>query len=166
MLKDRFLKAKRALFDHLYRNLNDRQREAVYTVDGPLLILAGAGSGKTTVLVARIGQILRYGNAYFSNRIPEDLTETEVKTLEDAVNLPDDEISALLDKYAENPAPAWSVLSITFTNKAANEMKVRLEKKVGATAADIWAGTFHSILSSSFRSFSTLVISFFTSSVS
>ncbi len=145
MLNDRFLKAKRALFDRLYSNLNERQREAVYTVDGPLLILAGAGSGKTTVLVARIGQILRYGNAYFSNRIPDDLTEKEVKTLEDAVNLEENEIMTLLDKYAENPAPAWSVLSITFTNKAANEMKTRLEKKVGATAADIWAGTFHSI---------------------
>ena len=89
MLNDRFLKAKRALFDRLYKNLNDRQREAVYTVNGPLLILAGAGSGKTTVLVARIGQILRYGNAYYSNRIPEDLTENEVKRLEDAVNLGD-----------------------------------------------------------------------------
>ena len=145
MLKERFLKAKRALFDRLYSNLNERQREAVYTVNGPLLILAGAGSGKTTVLVARIGQILRYGNAYYSNRIPEDLTEQDVEKLEGAVNLGENEISELLDKYAENPAPAWSVLSITFTNKAANEMKTRLEKKVGPSAAEIWAGTFHSI---------------------
>jgi len=145
MLNDRFLKAKRALFDKLYSNLNDQQREAVYTVNGPLLILAGAGSGKTTVLVARIGQILRYGNAYYSNRIPDELTENDVKALEDAVNLGEEEISLLLDKYADNPAPAWSVLSITFTNKAANEMKTRLAKKVGPSAADIWAGTFHSI---------------------
>ncbi|MBQ9117189.1 MAG: UvrD-helicase domain-containing protein [Clostridia bacterium] len=145
MLNERFLAAKRALFNRLYSNLNPQQREAVFTVNGPLLILAGAGSGKTTVLVARIAQILRYGNAYHSNRIPSDLSEEEVKRLEDAVNLDDSAISLLLDKYAENPAPAWSVLSITFTNKAANEMKTRLEKKVGTTALDIWAGTFHSI---------------------
>ena len=96
MLNERFLKAKRALFDRLYRNLNDRQREAVYSINGPLLILAGAGSGKTTVLVARIGQLLRYGNAYYSNRIPEDLTTSEVERLEGALALPDEEIVFLL----------------------------------------------------------------------
>lgn len=148
MLQQRFQTAKRALFDRLYPTLNERQREAVYTVNGPLLILAGAGSGKTTVLVSRIAHILRYGNAYYSEKLPQDLTEAEVSELEAAAALPDmprEQIETLLDRYADDPAPAWSVLSITFTNKAANEMKERLAKRVGESAGEIWAGTFHSV---------------------
>ena len=64
--KNRFLKAKRSLFDKYYSFLNEKQREAVYTVNGPVLILAGAGSGKTTVLVNRISHIIKYGNGYYS----------------------------------------------------------------------------------------------------
>ena len=145
MLNDRFLQAKRKLFDRIFDHLNDKQREAVYTVNGPLLILAGAGSGKTTVLVNRIGYMIRYGNTYHSDRVPAFVTEQDVKELEDAVSLPKEEAEALLDRYSENRVKAWSILSITFTNKAANEMKTRLEKKVGEEASAIWAGTFHSI---------------------
>lgn len=149
MMQQRFNTAIGELFESLYDNLNDRQKEAVFHVNGPLLILAGAGSGKTTVLVSRIAQILRYGNAYEyyvkNGNAPSTLTEADVAELENAKNLPKSDIAAILDKYAVDPAPAWSVLSITFTNKAANEMKERLEKKVGEGAADIWAGTFHSI---------------------
>ena len=64
MNKDKYLKTKRALFSKLYSNLNGMQQQAVFNVNGPLLVLAGAGSGKTTVLVNRISQIIRYGNAY------------------------------------------------------------------------------------------------------
>jgi len=145
MLKDRFLNAKRKLFDKVYDHLNDNQREAVYTVNGPLLILAGAGSGKTTVLVNRIGYMIRYGNAYNSERVPSFVTEQDVIELENALTLPKAEAEALLDRYSEDRVKAWSILSITFTNKAANEMKSRLEKKVGEEAGAIWAGTFHSI---------------------
>lgn len=146
MISENFLSAKRRLFDKIYDNLNDMQRQAVYTINGPLLILAGAGSGKTTVLVNRIAYMIRYGNAYNTDTVPDGITEADIKELQDALSLPKEDAEAVLDKYAENRIPAWSILSITFTNKAANEMKQRLEKKVGAdNAAEIWSGTFHSI---------------------
>ena len=88
----------------LLNGLNDRQKEAVEYLDGPLLILAGAGSGKTRVLTYKI--------AY------------------------------LLEKKIVKP---WEILAITFTNKAAKEMKERVEGLVGAEAQDMWLGTFHSV---------------------
>ena len=69
-LKERYLAAKKALFDQKYSFLNNKQREAVYHIDGPLLVLAGAGTGKTTLLVNRIAYILKYGNAYNSDYVP------------------------------------------------------------------------------------------------
>ena len=73
-LRERYIKVKRALFDKAYGTLNDAQRSAVFSVNGPLLVLAGAGSGKTTVLVKRIAFIIKYGNAYYSEKIPESLS--------------------------------------------------------------------------------------------
>ena len=69
--KDKYLKLKRALFDKCYASLNSKQRDAVFHVNGPLLILAGAGSGKTTVLVKRVVFIIKYGNAYWVETIHE-----------------------------------------------------------------------------------------------
>ncbi len=148
MQKSRFLAAKRKLFERLFDNLNEKQREAVFSVNGPLLILAGAGSGKTTVLVSRIGYMIRYGNAYASDVVPEGITDAEIAGLENVLQhpeLPKEQLEALLDRYAVNKIKPWNILSITFTNKAANEMKARLEKKVGEDASQIWAGTFHSV---------------------
>lgn len=143
--KLKFLKAKRALFDKYYSFLNSEQRKAVYTINGPVLILAGAGSGKTTVLVNRIAHILRYGNAYYSESVPEGITADTVEELECAVALPREAIAMYLDNFAENPCAPWNLLAITFTNKAANEIKERLEKAVSVDASEVWAGTFHSI---------------------
>ncbi len=144
LLERRFTAAKRALFDKMYAFLNEKQREAVYSTKGPLLVLAGAGSGKTTVLVQRIAFIIRYGNAYYEN--PADYAEADAERLEQAITLPAEEIANLLEDYKVNACPAWAILSITFTNKAANEMKERLLKVVGSDkgAEEIWAGTFHS----------------------
>ena len=122
-MKNRFINAKRKLFDRIFDHLNEQQREAVYCINGPLLILAGAGSGKTTVLVNRIGYMIRYGNAYHSENMPDWVTEADVTELENAVDLDKAEAEKLLDKYAERKINAWNILSITFTNKAANEMK-------------------------------------------
>ncbi|MBO5111227.1 MAG: UvrD-helicase domain-containing protein [Clostridia bacterium] len=146
-LQQRYIKLKQRLFDRYYDNLNPEQRRAVYTVKGALLILAGAGSGKTTVLVNRISHIIRYGNAYFTDRIPRDLTEEHLAELEEAQHLPKEELAGLLTEFTVEPAPPYTVLAITFTNKAANEIKNRLANQLGedGAAEEIWAGTFHSI---------------------
>lgn len=146
-LVERIIKARRALFDKLYSHLNEKQREAVYSVNGPLLILAGAGSGKTTVLVNRIAHIIKFGNAYNSDRIPEDFTEHDAEQLEEAINLTKEEIAQVLSSHAVDACAPWQILSITFTNKAATEMKNRIAAVLGddGLASEIWAGTFHSI---------------------
>ncbi|MBE6573153.1 MAG: ATP-dependent DNA helicase PcrA [Ruminococcaceae bacterium] len=145
MNTQRFLTAKQKCFDKIYSFLNDRQREALKTVQGPLLVVAGAGSGKTTVLVNRIAGIIRYGSAYESENIPFDATDSDTEELERAYDLPAGELAEYLTKYAENPCPAWAVMCITFTNKAANEMKERLSLVIGEASEEIWAGTFHNI---------------------
>lgn len=144
---ERYLAAKRALFDQKYAFLNEKQREAVYTTKGPLLVLAGAGTGKTTLLVNRIAHILKYGNAYFSDQVPTGISEETIAEMEKAKALSNEDLNIYLDSFADRSefiAP-WNVLAITFTNKAANEMKTRLEKTIGDAAKDIWCGTFHSM---------------------
>ncbi len=146
--KEEYLRCKRALFDKYYGHLNDMQRQAVYTVNGPLLILAGAGSGKTTVLVNRIEYIIRYGNAVESGLAPTEITEEMLCEMKNALTLPRAELGEYLERFAVNPPPAWTVLAITFTNKAANEIKSRIAAAFGEEsreASDIWAGTFHSV---------------------
>ncbi len=144
-LEKRFIKAKRALFDILYGHLNEMQRKAVFTVNDPLLILAGAGSGKTTVLVNRISYIIKYGNSYFSDKMPFGLEESDVQRLEEAKKLSKEEIGEVLKEYAVDPCPPWAMLAITFTNKAAKEIAERLERDLNDEVNDIWSGTFHSV---------------------
>ena len=146
-IKERFLAAKRALFDKAYSHLNAKQREAVFSTEGSLLVLAGAGSGKTTVLVSRISFIVKYGNAYYSEHVPYSLDEALVDSLEKAVELPREEIEKMLPMFRTEPCAPWNMLAITFTNKAAGEIKSRLSAAFGEgeSATDIWAGTFHSV---------------------
>ena len=148
-LAERYLAAKRALFDAVYNDLNDRQREAVYTVNHPLLVLAGAGSGKTTVLVRRIAFIIRYGNAYLSDAVPDGLTDEQVDYLAQAAKTcTKEQLRPMLDAFAEDPCPSYAVLAITFTNKAAKEIKSRIDAMFAddpAGCAEIMTGTFHSV---------------------
>ncbi len=144
-LEERFLAARRAVIAAQFSQLNPQQREAVLTTDGPLLLLAGAGSGKTTVLIHRIANLLRYGSGSDSCEVPAYLTEEDVLFLEQYAKSPDAEQRPRADSLcAWHPAAPWNIIAITFTNKAANQLKDRLEDMLGPDALDIWAMTFHS----------------------
>ena len=143
--KRRFLKARRAVIARDFAHLNDMQREAVMATEGPLLLLAGAGSGKTTVLINRIANILRYGSASDSDELPDGVSEMHLEILEAAAADKDYEGMTEAKHFAAlKPCEPWRVIAITFTNKAAAELKTRLENMLGEAANDIWAQTFHS----------------------
>lgn len=144
-MKSRFLAARKAYIRRQFSLLNDMQQQAVLATEGPLLLLAGAGSGKTTVLINRIANLLRFGKASDSDFVPEFITETDVTFLESLPEVPEEEEIQRADRLCTlSPAAPWTVLAITFTNKAAGEMKQRLENLIGPEAEDIWAMTFHS----------------------
>ena len=144
-LEKRFIEARRKAIALEYAHLNPRQREGVLTTEGALLLLAGAGSGKTTVLINRVANLLRYGKGSDTQDIPIPVSADEVEFLEQYVQNPDPEQKALVQYLcAVEPARPWEVLAITFTNKAAGELKERLERMLGEDARDIWAATFHS----------------------
>ena len=141
----RFLEARRAVIRSRNLSLNPMQQQAVMTTQGPLLLLAGAGSGKTTVLIHRIENLMRYGCASDSDEIPAYITPEDVDFLCAYAESPNDEDAQRADELcALEPAKPWSIIAITFTNKAANELKDRLQNMLGDDALGVWAMTFHS----------------------
>ena len=133
----RYIEARQKVIETEFAGLNPMQRKAVMATEGALLILAGAGSGKTTVLINRIANLMRYGKASDSKEIPEDADVADI----DAMARLDDNARRTA---AFEPVEPWRILAITFTNKAAEELKTRLSKMLGETGADVWASTFHS----------------------
>ena len=128
-----------------FGRLNEMQRRAVFTTDGPLLILAGAGSGKTTVLVNRIANLIRFGAAHGSKQLPRPATEEDVKALRSAIMTGTAAPGWLDGMLRQNAVRSWNVMAITFTNKAAGEMKERLRRMLGGEEGDeVFASTFHS----------------------
>ena len=143
--ESRFLKARQKYIAAQFSRLNDMQREAVLTTEGPLLLLAGAGSGKTTVLIHRIANLIRFGRGSDTEEIPDTVTEEDVAFLESLTEPASDYERSRADYLcALDPAAPWSIIAINFTNKAANELKERLGTMLGPEAQDIWAMTFHS----------------------
>lgn len=141
----KFAAARRRYIEAQFRNLNEMQRQAVLTTDGPLLLLAGAGSGKTTVLIHRIANLIRYGCGSDSQEVPPEVNQEDLAFLEGLGAQPTEAERQRADRLcALHPAAPWSIIAITFTNKAANELKTRLASAVGPQANDVWAMTFHS----------------------
>ncbi len=138
----RLTELRKKVLEKEFSRMNDRQKEAVFHTEGPLLILAGAGSGKTTVLVNRMANLIRYGKAYLSDW-ESDMSEGDIPVLEGVLKgapLPEE----LRRRMAVDACRPWQILAITFTNKAAGELKERLVSLLGDEGGEIWASTFHS----------------------
>ena len=144
----RFCKARRGAIAREFSQLNPEQQKAVLATEGPLLLLAGAGSGKTTVLINRIANLMKYGRGSDSEEVPVWVTSDDLAFLEDYAAgkiAPAPEDKARQERLCRlEPAAPWTILAITFTNKAAGELKDRLAKMLGPEAEDVWASTFHS----------------------
>ena len=140
-----FAAVRRAVIDRVFARMNDMQREAVYHTEGPLLILAGAGSGKTTVLIHRMINIIRFGRGVDWPYAPAGATMEDFAVLADYLADPKPENEARAMRLcAIEPARPWEVIAITFTNKAARELRERLERAIGLEdASSVWAHTFH-----------------------
>lgn len=144
MDKSEILALRRAVLEKDFARMNDRQKQAVFTVNGPLLILAGAGSGKTTVLINRIANILRYGDAYNSTYLRDDLDENDIAACKAYIENGTPLTTETQEHLSASACAPWRIMAITFTNKAAGELKDRLCAMLGEAANDIWASTFHS----------------------
>lgn len=144
MDKSEILALRRAVLEKDFARMNDRQKQAVFTVNGPLLILAGAGSGKTTVLINRIANILRYGDAYNSTYLRDDLDENDIAACKAYIENGTPLTTETQEHLSVSACAPWRIMAITFTNKAAGELKDRLCAMLGETVNDVWASTFHS----------------------
>ena len=142
--EQRFLRARKRIISARFAALNKEQQAAVYKTEGPLLLLAGAGSGKTTVLINRIANLIQFGSASDSEEIPDEITADDVLLLEEYLASGDHALQdAAEQRCALNPPAPWNIIAITFTNKAAGELKDRLAVMLGEAGREVWAMTFH-----------------------
>ena len=144
-LQKEFCSLRDTYIEKQFGRLNEMQRQAVFTTSGPLLILAGAGSGKTTVLVNRIANLIRFGSAHGSDYTPRPAADEDLRALRTAIMTGTD-VPAWLDGMMRcEPVRSWNIMAITFTNKAAGELKARLRAMLGDEEGDeVFASTFHS----------------------
>ncbi|MBQ9895142.1 MAG: UvrD-helicase domain-containing protein [Ruminococcus sp.] len=142
MDKSLFVKAKQAALRKYFSRMNEMQQQAVFTVNGPVLVLAGAGSGKTTVIINRIANMINFGNAYFDDT--RQGSNEDLSFLNDYAEGKTDDMDTLRDIVAVDPIKPWNILAITFTNKAAGELRDRLSAMLGEDGMNINASTFHS----------------------
>lgn len=144
---NRFCEIRRQVIAQNYHHLNQQQRQGVLTTEGPLLLLAGAGSGKTTVLIHRIANLIRFGQGSDPTcaEVPDWVTPEDLDFLTHYLGYPEKSVAQRAEMLCKlHPAVPWSILAITFTNKAAGELKERLERMLGPEGNEVWAATFHS----------------------
>lgn len=139
-----FIEARKKALEKYFDGLNPEQKKAVFTVCGPVLVLAGAGSGKTSVLVNRCVNLIYFGNAYMNDKVPEGASEDDLAFLRAFAEGKETDASRLRDIVACDTPKSWNILAITFTNKAAGELRDRITAKLGEEGQDICAATFHS----------------------
>ena len=145
-LRQEFLSLRKEYIFNRYKakGLNDAQLEAIMRPDGPVLILAGAGSGKTTVVVNRISSLISFGNAAGSDYLVREPLARDVELLKAAVTDGGDVPEEIRDLMTGRRIMPWNILAITFTNKAAEELKNRISLIVGEAGSAVNASTFHS----------------------
>lgn len=142
MKNETFIQLRRKALEKYFSGLNDMQKKAVFHVNGSLLVLAGAGSGKTTAIINRIINLVKFGNAYYDETSAgNEYDEKIIRDYLDGKPVSDDD---LRDAVAVSPVKPWNILAITFTNKASEELKTRLELKLGNDGLNVNASTFHS----------------------
>lgn len=144
MAEETTIELKRAALNHYFQNLNTPQQQAVFHVNGPVLVLAGAGSGKTTAMIHRIVQMIHFGDGWVQANA--SITKEDAAYLKDYIaNKQPADLERLCSILAVQPIQPWHILAITFTNKAANELRSRLLQAIGEECASmLHASTFHS----------------------
>lgn len=144
-LTNEFCELRKQYIDAKFMTMNPMQKKAIYNVDGPVLVLAGAGSGKTTTIIGRIVYVVMFGHAYYSTKTTFPVTENDIKELKSVLAGTGSISEHLKSMLQVKPVSPQNIMAVTFTNKAAGEMKKRLESKLGKdTAEKVCAKTFHS----------------------
>lgn len=144
-LTNEFCELRKQYIDAKFMTMNPMQKKAIYNVDGPVLVLAGAGSGKTTTIIGRIVYMVMFGHAYYSTKTTFPVTENDIKELKSVLSGTGSISEHLKSMLQVKPVSPQNIMAVTFTNKAAGEMKKRLESKLGKdTAEKVCAKTFHS----------------------
>lgn len=144
-LTNEFCELRKQYIDAKFMTMNPMQKKAIYNVDGPVLVLAGAGSGKTTTIIGRIVYMVMFGHAYYSTETTFPVTEGDIKELKSVLAGTGSISEHLKSMLQVKPVSPQNIMAVTFTNKAAGEMKKRLESKLGKdTAEKVCAKTFHS----------------------
>lgn len=140
----KFKELRKKLLERSFSSMNSNQQKAVFSVNGPIVILAGAGSGKTTAIINRIVNMVNYGDAYTNPDVPEGVSEETVNFMQELYDSGEG-AEKVKDIIRGSKIFPWNILAITFTNKAAQELKTRLFDSLGEEGKQVWASTFHSM---------------------
>ena len=144
-LTNEFCELRKQYIDAKFMTMNPMQKKAIYNVDGPVLVLAGAGSGKTTTIIGRIVYMVMFGHAYYSTETTFPVTEGDIKELKSVLSGTGSISEHLKSMLQVKPVSPQNIMAVTFTNKAAGELKERLRRMLGGEEGDeVFASTFHS----------------------